>query len=155
LTTSSKEGAVLLLPDGGSRYDFRPRLTFREYALKHAKSWYEFINGKLGRDVRNGSVYLVTGCDKAYSWGVASFSNASEGGQTSLKFSAEAEGGSTSNGWKWETSDSVSACSGPKRVAKTGTPVAAILHDREGKFSVQTRWNSPSRCMILSGKDIL
>ncbi|KAJ6628017.1 hypothetical protein B0H10DRAFT_2210104 [Mycena sp. CBHHK59/15] len=39
ITTSSKETAVLLLPDGASRWDLRPLQIFRDYALKHTQSW--------------------------------------------------------------------------------------------------------------------
>jgi len=117
LTSSSKEGAVLLLPDGASRHDARRRQAFREYALRHAKSWYEFVNGTRGMEVANGSLYLVTGCDKASSWGVASFSNKSREGQVSLKFTAvQAAGVSVSWDWQCEEFGSVSIRSGPKRI---------------------------------------
>jgi hypothetical protein len=117
LTSSSKEGAVLLLPDGASRRDARRRGAFREYALRHAKSWYEFVNVTREMEVANGSLYLVTGCDKASSWGVASFSNESRDGQVSLKFVAlQAASGKVSWDWECEAFSSVSIRSGPKRV---------------------------------------
>ncbi|KZP25741.1 hypothetical protein FIBSPDRAFT_380284 [Athelia psychrophila] len=31
----------------------------------------KFINGHLGFEARNGSVYFVSGCDKATTWGIA------------------------------------------------------------------------------------
>ncbi|KAJ7832834.1 hypothetical protein B0H14DRAFT_2591789 [Mycena olivaceomarginata] len=40
---------------------------------KHAASWYEYINGSRGRGLANGELYLVTGCEKAQSWGMASY----------------------------------------------------------------------------------
>ncbi|KAJ7719775.1 hypothetical protein B0H14DRAFT_625435 [Mycena olivaceomarginata] len=49
ISTSSKEAAVLLLPDGASRVNLRPLKEFRDYAIKHAQCWYEFVNGNLRR----------------------------------------------------------------------------------------------------------
>ncbi|KAJ7096077.1 hypothetical protein C8R44DRAFT_684211, partial [Mycena epipterygia] len=62
--------AVLLLPDGASRTDLRFPDRFRDHALKHAKSWYNFLSG-LGRTLENGELYLITGVDKSASWSVA------------------------------------------------------------------------------------
>jgi hypothetical protein len=45
----------------------------RLYAAKHADSWYKYINGVRGRGLLNGSFYLITGCKKSKSWGIASF----------------------------------------------------------------------------------
>ncbi|KAJ7257833.1 hypothetical protein C8J57DRAFT_1002587, partial [Mycena rebaudengoi] len=67
--------AVLLLPDGASRTDLRRKQKFREYALKHARAWYAFVNGDLERMVDNGDLYLVTGTDKSLSWSVAAVEN--------------------------------------------------------------------------------
>ncbi|KAJ7851500.1 hypothetical protein B0H14DRAFT_3660939, partial [Mycena olivaceomarginata] len=71
ISASSKETAVLLLPDGGSRSDLRPQNIFRDYALRHAQHRYAFVNAKLNRMVGNGDLYLVTGTDKSSSWSVA------------------------------------------------------------------------------------
>ncbi|KAJ7751351.1 hypothetical protein B0H16DRAFT_829541 [Mycena metata] len=43
----------------------------RTYAATHAESWFKYINGPRGRGLN--SLYLVTGCEKAASWGLASF----------------------------------------------------------------------------------
>lgn len=50
---------------------------FYEYASECARSWYTYINGPLARGAN--SIYLVTGCDKARAWGVASFIDANPG----------------------------------------------------------------------------
>ncbi|KAJ7663617.1 hypothetical protein B0H17DRAFT_991423, partial [Mycena rosella] len=76
--------AVLLLPDGASRTDLRRKKRFRDYVLKHAQSWYAFVNGVLERMVDNGDLYLVTGIDKSASWSVAAVENHSEDGNISL-----------------------------------------------------------------------
>ncbi|KAJ7723408.1 G-protein alpha subunit-domain-containing protein [Mycena metata] len=88
ISTSSREAAVLLLPDGGASMDLRRKQLFRDYALKHADRWYRFLNKDLGRMVENGSVYLITGVDKAASWGVACFSQDTSEGEVSLELKA-------------------------------------------------------------------
>jgi hypothetical protein len=88
ISTSSKEAAVLLLPDGASRADLRRLKNFRDYAIKHAQRWYAFVNGDLERMVENGDLYLVTGTDKSTSWSVAAVENHSEDCRISLKLKA-------------------------------------------------------------------
>ncbi|PBK66352.1 hypothetical protein ARMSODRAFT_856095, partial [Armillaria solidipes] len=72
-STSKAEAAILMLPDGGNRYDTKHRSLFQQYATKNALSWYIYVNSldHLARQAPNGSLYLVTGCDKARSWGTA------------------------------------------------------------------------------------
>lgn len=45
----------------------------RTYAIKYADSWYRYVNGTRGRELGNGDLYLVTGFEKARSWGIASY----------------------------------------------------------------------------------
>ncbi|EEB99858.1 hypothetical protein MPER_00355, partial [Moniliophthora perniciosa FA553] len=61
-------GAVLMPSNGASRVDCSHRAAFRAYARKHAFDWYQFVNGELGREAENGSLYLVTGFDKSDAW---------------------------------------------------------------------------------------
>ncbi|KAJ7433969.1 hypothetical protein FB451DRAFT_1008840, partial [Mycena latifolia] len=84
VSTNSKQTALLLLPDGATRWDLRPQQKFRDYALKHAQSWYTFINGDLGRMIRSGDLYLVAGVTKSTSWSVAAVENQSGDGNLSL-----------------------------------------------------------------------
>ncbi|KAJ6472620.1 hypothetical protein C8R45DRAFT_413449, partial [Mycena sanguinolenta] len=67
------QGAVLALPHGGELKKLENLQTVREYATTHAESWYTYIQGPRGRAIDNGSLYLVTGCEKASSWGMAFF----------------------------------------------------------------------------------
>jgi hypothetical protein len=114
ISTSSKEAAVLLLPDGASRTDLRRKQKFREYALKHARAWYAFVNGDLERMVDNGDLYLVTGTDKSLSWSVAAVENHSEDLKISLKLKATQVGSAgTSCFWEWQTASSFTD-SGPR-----------------------------------------
>ncbi|KAK7436206.1 MAPK-activated protein kinase Srk1 [Stygiomarasmius scandens] len=68
------EGALLILPEGGSTVDLYNQGKFYDYANNHALAWYKYVNGVLGYEADNGSLYLVTGCDKSRCWGVSAFS---------------------------------------------------------------------------------
>ncbi|SJL08973.1 uncharacterized protein ARMOST_12349 [Armillaria ostoyae] len=65
--SSSTRGVVLVLPDGADRYDSENPGLLGEYAAANAHSWYQHLNGQ-GREIYNGTLYLVTGCDKSRSW---------------------------------------------------------------------------------------
>ncbi|KAJ7592698.1 hypothetical protein C8J56DRAFT_741653, partial [Mycena floridula] len=77
------------------------------HAFKHAVSWYRFVNNTLGREVRNSSLYLITGWDKAASWGVASFSDCEADGSVSLKFLVIAPDGDNHLSYTWQTHNSI------------------------------------------------
>lgn len=81
------QGAVLILPDGGDCYDSEHPLIFEDYAVTNAHSWYKYLNGQ-GREIRNGMLYLVTGCDKCHTWGSACHSHLALSNGVSLKFTA-------------------------------------------------------------------
>ncbi|KAJ7438710.1 hypothetical protein B0H11DRAFT_576363 [Mycena galericulata] len=116
ISTASSEAAFLLLPDGASRTDLRRLKRFRDYAMKHAKRWYEFVNGDLERMVESGDLYLVTGVDKTASWSLAAIENRSEGCGISLKLKAsQAVSAGTSCAWEWDVASSF-ADSGPRRL---------------------------------------
>ncbi|KAJ6572289.1 hypothetical protein B0H19DRAFT_936467, partial [Mycena capillaripes] len=68
VSTNVNEMGLIILPDGASSWDARSMQIFHDYALKHGRSWYAWVNGDLGRMVRNGSLYLVTGVTKSTSW---------------------------------------------------------------------------------------
>ncbi|KAJ7708866.1 hypothetical protein B0H17DRAFT_971465, partial [Mycena rosella] len=68
-------GAVLVLPHGAQLEKLENLDNVRQYAAQNAESWYRYINGARGRGLGNGSLYLVTGCEKTQSWGMASFDN--------------------------------------------------------------------------------
>lgn len=81
------EGAVLLLPDRVSRKDpLNCKDSFQEYAMHNALRWYQFANQHLGRQIPNGSLILVTGCEMAFKWGIASFSDVSSDVEVELSF---------------------------------------------------------------------
>ncbi|KAJ7498028.1 hypothetical protein B0H11DRAFT_1715163 [Mycena galericulata] len=115
VSMNSKQTALLLLQEGASSLDLRGLQAFRDYALKHAESWYAFVNGELGRMIGEGDLYLVTGVIKSTSWSVAAVENHSGDGKLSLKLKAAQVGAAgTSYAWEWESAGS-STDSGPRR----------------------------------------
>ncbi|KAJ7612364.1 hypothetical protein DFH06DRAFT_152746 [Mycena polygramma] len=93
------QGAVLALPDGADLQRLENLENMRAYAAEHADSWYKYINGARGRGISNGDLYLVTGCEKARSWGMASFRAARE--EFRLSFKPTAIAGATHNPYRW------------------------------------------------------
>ncbi|THV06261.1 hypothetical protein K435DRAFT_773452 [Dendrothele bispora CBS 962.96] len=88
LQFSTQCGAALILPDGASRYDYLGRRTLREYAVRNAESWYQFLIDELGISADNGSLYLITGCDKTRCYQNIAFSNASKEFSVSVQYSS-------------------------------------------------------------------
>ncbi|KAJ7158481.1 hypothetical protein C8R46DRAFT_392884 [Mycena filopes] len=79
-------GAVLALPHGARLEKLEDVEHVRQYAACHAESWYKYINGTRGRALTNGSLYLITGCEKSASGGIASFQNVAPGAEFQLSF---------------------------------------------------------------------
>jgi hypothetical protein len=70
-TMTSERAAMLVLPHGADRNEKKAYGEYRDYIIEHAQSWYKYLNVDRKREARNGSLYLVTGCDKGRSWGLA------------------------------------------------------------------------------------
>ncbi|KAF7374410.1 Pleiotropic drug resistance ABC transporter protein [Mycena sanguinolenta] len=79
-------GAVLTLPHGAHLEKLENLESMRRYAAEHAESWYKYVNGTRGRGLVNGNLYLVTGCEKPQSWGMASFHDVSLQNEFQLLF---------------------------------------------------------------------
>ncbi|KAJ7887819.1 hypothetical protein B0H14DRAFT_2694663 [Mycena olivaceomarginata] len=58
----------------------------RQYVARNAKSWYKYVNQTRGRELVNGSLFLITGCEKARSWGMATFHDVSPQKEFQLSF---------------------------------------------------------------------
>jgi hypothetical protein len=114
---SGPMGAILVLPEGGSRVDLQNRERVLRYAAQNGMSWYRFVNGPLGRRVQNGSLYVVTGCDKSPAWGVASYSIPLGDTKFCLKFMTVGSGeDSTSLEYRWEGCHSAAVRTGRQQV---------------------------------------
>ncbi|KAF8133077.1 hypothetical protein K438DRAFT_1641830 [Mycena galopus ATCC 62051] len=103
-------GAVLALPHGARAEKLRNLENVRQYATRHAESWYKYANKTRGRGLVNGSLYLVTGCEKARSWGMASFHNVSLPGENgfSLSFKPTTD---ANNGYRYRWKAPIAAAS--------------------------------------------
>ncbi|KAF9022897.1 hypothetical protein BDZ89DRAFT_956163, partial [Hymenopellis radicata] len=84
--TKKAQAAVLMLPNGAHRYEAKNIPIYENYASENGIAWYQYVNGTLNRGAPNGSLYLVTGCDKCRSWGTAAVSQPEETQEVSLKF---------------------------------------------------------------------
>ncbi|KAJ7157966.1 hypothetical protein C8R43DRAFT_882935 [Mycena crocata] len=67
-----------------SRWDLRGLKVFRDYARKHARNWYKFVNGD-PHMIANGTPYLVSGVTKSTCWNLASVEKNSDDEKLSLK----------------------------------------------------------------------
>ncbi|KAJ7637896.1 hypothetical protein DFH06DRAFT_1099335 [Mycena polygramma] len=93
------QGVILALPDGSRVQKLRNVENMRTYAAKHADSWYKYIKGTRGRELTNGDLYLVTGCEKTRSWAMASYHTVREPFQLFLKPTTIA--GATYSPYRW------------------------------------------------------
>ncbi|KAF7336876.1 Pleiotropic drug resistance ABC transporter protein [Mycena venus] len=93
------KGAVLALPHGAHLEKLENLENLRRYAAKHAESWYKYINGpERGRGLVNGDLCLVTGWEKALSWGMASFNDVQPDNEFQLSFRPTTDG---DNGYRY------------------------------------------------------
>lgn len=117
---NSSEGGVVHLPNGASHIRAPPAL-FRDYVIRHAQSWYDFVNDNLCRGVPPGSLYLVTACDKSDSWMVSAFSEAASGRSVSLNVGVLGFGqGGLSYSYSWENIHAPTYRTGPRSTTPTG-----------------------------------
>lgn len=66
-TTTKERAAMLFLPHGADRDEAKAYGEYRDYVVEYGESWYKYLNVDRRREARNGSLYLVTGCDKGHS----------------------------------------------------------------------------------------
>ncbi len=141
---SSTRAAILVLPDGGERHDSRHPGLLRRYASENAHHWYQYFNGEQGMEIRNGSLYLVTGCDKCYSWGTACFHCPSDTRSVCLRFlmaGVGEVGGRIAHRWEVQA--------GVHRRNHSATPRRILL--TKLSFSVDFRYRSEKNLRSCSG----
>ncbi|KAK0447284.1 hypothetical protein EV421DRAFT_1706799 [Armillaria borealis] len=93
--TTRETAAILCLPQSATKYDFLNKSLIEKYARTHGASWYHYVNSPrfLGRQAPNGSLYVVTGCDKTTSWGAAAVMKPANTRSISLRFTGAGIGG--------------------------------------------------------------
>jgi hypothetical protein len=75
----------------------------RRYAAENAESWYKYINAPEGHGRRlvNGFLYLITGCEKAQSWGIATFQNVATDKEFRLRFKPRSNSADVGYEYRW------------------------------------------------------
>ncbi|KIJ07560.1 hypothetical protein PAXINDRAFT_90205 [Paxillus involutus ATCC 200175] len=114
-SSSSAEGAILVLPEGAGKRDFAHLSILRAEAQKNGESWHRFAHINCGRTAGD-DLYLITGHHKASSWSVAAFSEA--GGSTGLSatFSAgQVVRGNVAMAYSWQVTNPVHWRVGPEQ----------------------------------------
>lgn len=77
------------------------------------------MNDTMGRDVSYGSLYLIIGCDKSESRGIASYSDESEESDVSLDWTAAPIAGARgSYAYSWDTCSPATVQVGPDRLGR-------------------------------------
>ncbi|KZP18196.1 hypothetical protein FIBSPDRAFT_745741 [Athelia psychrophila] len=136
--TENPCAAVLNMPDGARSIEYGGLKDLRSYAIRNAKSWYNFINGELGLEAPNGSLYLVSGCDKSRTWGIASVSQGSSSNMIALRFTAaKTVQASVSYTFSWQTDCSTFARAGPDLSDDNPLPQNQCLFVRGLKIRVR------------------
>lgn len=70
---------------------------------ENVESWYRHANGPRGRELANGDLRLVIGCDKTTAWGMAAFANLSQGEDTRLRFKPVGTSQFQTYGWELQS----------------------------------------------------
>ncbi|KIY67977.1 hypothetical protein CYLTODRAFT_274994 [Cylindrobasidium torrendii FP15055 ss-10] len=143
-STVHDASAALVLPLGARRVDAVRLSEYQQYAAKHATSWYRFVKNELRRDMESGTLYLVTGTDKCFSWGATAVSRSGSNNALSLKFFA-ANIASTSVGFRNSWLQSIGAST---RIGEEDTMNQCVF-SRGFVISIKTHrkllsWNSKS-----------
>ncbi|KAK7040779.1 hypothetical protein VNI00_009685 [Paramarasmius palmivorus] len=122
------DGAILVLPDGCSRIDLANKNPFINQAIKHGASWFDYAESR-GRPT--ASLYLITGCDRASSWGIASFAKDPNAAlQLTLNENINASGRTT---YKWSNNPWGSTRCSPETRRHSEIP-ASHNHDNQCIF---------------------
>jgi hypothetical protein len=161
--SSASKGAMVGFPNGGDRRDVLKKNNIHKLALRCGASWYKYANEERGRMAPNGSLYVVTGCDKANTWGLASWSCCSEGGEISLAFTLKQSEAGASFSYSHESCTTATVRVGPItpsqktnqcvflrgfKVAVREEPLARV----RGSVSLTSIIGSPTRQIIrISG----
>ncbi len=117
-TCETKEGAVLMMPEGAYYEKLTNRTKLEDYLVLHAPNLYKYVNNTLSRRFRNGELSVVFSCRKTTAWGITTFQNTAARGSntTKMHFLRKEHDISPSAGsrYKWNCGGSVHAKVGPE-----------------------------------------
>ncbi|KAJ7261920.1 hypothetical protein C8J57DRAFT_460322, partial [Mycena rebaudengoi] len=94
-------GAILTLPHGAQFKRLRNVEALRRHAAEYAESWYKYVNGARGRELTNGSLYLITGSENTESWGIISFQDVGAEEEFQISFSPTV-GANAGHQYRWQ-----------------------------------------------------
>ena len=100
------------MPNGAYHEDLLNFQDFNAIASQNAEEWYRFAIGTCGRDIKNGQLRLVTGCDKTNSWGIATYSDLR--GPATLSLAADSTQPPVEYTWNYEGRVTANLKAGPK-----------------------------------------
>ncbi|KAF9538317.1 hypothetical protein CPC08DRAFT_717573 [Agrocybe pediades] len=106
------DGAVVVMPEGAISQDLENVSIFRSYAAANAESWYRYVNVTRGREIENGELRLVIGCDKTASWAIAAVPEKNHTATIQLRAELD-QSRIFSLPYAWHTSGSVQTRAGP------------------------------------------
>lgn len=98
------------MPNGAYHEDLLNFQDFKAVASQNAEEWYRFAIETCGRNIKNGQLRLVTGCDKTNSWGIATYSDL----QGPVAISLTANSTQPAVEYTWDYEGRVQAKAGPK-----------------------------------------
>jgi hypothetical protein len=139
--TSASEGAILTIPEGATSINLENDFAFGNYLEANVQKWYEFIYRVRGRNIPNGQIRLVTGCDKTTTWGIATVSDISQQTTSKLKFKA-LDDASSSTTYSWECSGMAEGRVGPDR-----QEIEALRNRNEDNHQVDTKLDN--QCLFV------
>jgi hypothetical protein len=95
--SSSREAAILTMPDGALTQDLLNELQIHQYISENIRNWYNYARNERGRNIKIGDIRVVIGVDKVKSWGIAT-STCDSGQSASLTFKLENQ----SRSYRWD-----------------------------------------------------
>ncbi|KAL1676975.1 hypothetical protein EV122DRAFT_291440 [Schizophyllum commune] len=135
------EGAILALPQGGSRRDAKQRRAYEVQIQRHGREWYTYVRETLGWTIDNGDLYLVTGVDKAATWGALAFRDTQRSHDVCFQFTATpVANAALRHQYQWRHLTSQSARQGPD---------AAVLMYGDGGAPAE------NQCVFVRGYKIM
>lgn len=147
-TCDNDEGSVIILPDGASREDLKTGKSLEDFIKQSAESWYQWAVGPADRLIEPNSLYFVTGCMKAKSWGIATYSSAVPAPHNVIIFSKSTV--NLSEPYIWEKQGRTSARAGPypdEDLGTTGQNQCMFIRGYKIALS-EAAWNA---CQLADG----
>lgn len=126
------------MPDGASSTDYEGDRDYEYYAMQYGESWSRFIKENVRSSIADNYIYLVTGCDKSTTWGIATFSEGSSSNTAAVSLTAtQMVNTSVSHTHSWSTHSSGFDKIGPDLVTGVSLPQSQCLFLRGMRIKVR------------------